>query len=122
MVNGQAADAEAVQRLVDRISGLRVMGFAADDIEGLEPARVLEITDAAGSFQLSLAHDTKADEYVVGSDRVGGVRFTLASFIAEQILLDTEDLLAAEPDAMSVDESEEIESPAAAEAVEAPPA
>jgi len=109
LVNGQAANAEAVQQLVDRIEGLRVMGFAGEDLEGLEPARKLDITDAAGSFQLTLAHDTKADEYLVDSDRVEG-RFTLASYIAEQILLDTTDLLAADTQSAPGDEPGDTES------------
>ncbi|MCB1683553.1 MAG: DUF4340 domain-containing protein, partial [Pseudomonadales bacterium] len=94
-VNGEAADPVAVQRVIDRLEGIRVVGFADPQL-AFEPTRFLSITDALGTFTLELALDPSTDEYVVQSDRVTG-RFTLASYVAEQLLGEADALQAAEP-------------------------
>lgn len=94
LVNGEAADPVAVQRVIDRLEALRVSGFADPQLE-FEPTRLLSITDSQGPFTLSLALDPSTDEYVVESDRVAG-RFTLASYVAEQLLGEADALQAVE--------------------------
>jgi hypothetical protein len=93
-----AADQSAANALAERLANLRVLAVADPDA-GAEPeesARI-QITDSAGAYELQFLHDSAADEYVVTSDRTAG-RYTVASYIAEQIIVDAE--------ALAVDASE----------------
>ncbi len=97
LVDGSTADDEAARRLVGRFADLNVLGIAA--MEG-EPKASFTIQDAAGEYQLDLFFNAAEDDYSVVSSRVGG-RFEIATYIAEQMLIDTDDLLPkpAEPEA-----------------------
>jgi hypothetical protein len=93
LVDGEPADPEAAEKLVERLQELRVMGFYRGDRNELGEQRRLQVVDEQGSYGLSLSHDTENDEYLIASDRVDG-EFILASYAAEQILLTADDLTA----------------------------
>ncbi len=85
----EAADQEAASQLIDRFSDLRVLGI-------VEPAGESKgtfiVNDEAGEHRLQLFHDAEEDDYSVGSDRTPG-RFGIATYIAEQMLVDVDALL-----------------------------
>ena len=85
-----AADPEAAQNLVDRISGLRVTGFAETD-GTMTPNGTFTVTDDAGSNQLRIYHDAEEDAYAIESDRTAG-RFAISAYIAEQMIVAEQDL------------------------------
>ncbi|MCZ6710179.1 MAG: DUF4340 domain-containing protein [Gammaproteobacteria bacterium] len=85
-----AADPDAAENLVKRITDLRVAGFAPEQ-GNLSDSGTFTITDEAGSYQLRIYHDDPEDSYAVESDRVAG-RFSLATYIAEQVLVNQQDL------------------------------
>jgi hypothetical protein len=86
-VDGEPADAKTVNALVKRLEEIRLLGIFSGDPQTLEAARVFEITDAVGTYTLTVQHEPAEDVYVVTSSRVPG-SFTVASYIIEQILVD----------------------------------
>lgn len=101
LLNDAPADAEAADKLAGRFKDLRVLGAvseeAAEDEEGGEDqaTSLFILADDQGEHRLTLFHDEDGDEYSLASDRVAG-RFELAGYIAEQLLVDAEDLQAQE--------------------------
>lgn len=92
-VDGAPADPDAVQRFVDRIERLTVLGFYEPaEGETLGDPATLVVLDAAGRHTLKFRFDEQNDEYVLTSDRIAG-EFTVASYIVEQILIDAADLV-----------------------------
>jgi len=85
-----AAEPDAAQSLVKRLSDLRVTGFAPEDANMSEKV-TFTVTDDAGSHQLRIYHDEEEDSYAIESDRMAG-RFSLAAYIAEQVLVSEQDL------------------------------
>jgi hypothetical protein len=85
-----AADVEAAEQIVDRLGDLRVTGFAPEDASLTEKG-TFTVADEAGSHRLRLYQDEEEDSYVVESDRVSG-RFSVAAYIAEQVIVGEEDL------------------------------
>jgi hypothetical protein len=83
----------AAEDLVRRVAELRLIGSFDGDETSLGEPRELAVTAAGDDYTLTFRHDAEADEYVVSSSRVPG-QFTVASYIAEQILVSTEMLLA----------------------------
>ena len=100
---GAAADQDAATGVAERLRNLRVMGVADSAAQGQVPA-VITVSDEEGDQVLSFWHDGEEDEYVVGSNRADS-RFTVASYIAEQILIAAEDLV------VSDEQIEDEESP-----------
>jgi len=95
-LDGQAVDEAATADYVDRIQRLSVLGFfESDGDEGLEDPVVLQVRDDQGEHQLTFSFDSENDQYVLKSDRHPG-EFTVASYLAEQILAPAADLLPAE--------------------------
>ena len=96
----EAADQEAASQLIDRFSDLRVLGI-------VEPAGESKgtfiVNDEAGEHRLQLFHDAEEDDYSVGSDRTPG-RFGIATYIAEQMLVDVDALL---PEVEETDSAED---------------
>lgn len=96
----EAADQEAASQLIDRFSDLRVLGI-------VEPAGESKgtfiVNDEAGEHRLQLFHDAEEDDYSVGSDRTPG-RFGIATYIAEQMLVDVDVLL---PEVEETDSAED---------------
>ena len=106
-MDGVAADQEAVERLVGRLDDFRVTGIAqadgTEDGAGEAPAvaatdaatdaATFTVTDDEGTYQLRLSGSREGPEYQVSSDRLAG-RYTVAAYIAEQLLADAEDLAA----------------------------
>ncbi len=90
------ADQDAAARLVERLAGLRVTGFAPDG-PAYEPAAVFTVMDASGSYGLRIFRDPENDEYAVETDRRAG-RFGLAAYVAEQLVVAHDDLRAVEPE------------------------
>ena len=100
LLDDAPADAEAADKLAGRFKDLRVLGAvseAAGDEEGDEDqaTSLFILADDQGEHRLTLFHDEDGDEYSLASDRVAG-RFELAAYIAEQLLVDAEDLQAKE--------------------------
>ncbi len=86
-IDGRVVDGEAAGDFVDRVARLSVLGFAGDmPDEGLGEPQILSVEDALGSHTLSFRFHETDDEYVLTSDRFPG-RFTVASYLAEQILI-----------------------------------
>ena len=96
----EAADQEAASQLIDRFSDLRVLGI-------VEPAGESKgtfiVNDESGEHRLQLFHDAEEDDYSVGSDRTPG-RFGIATYIAEQMLVDVDALL---PEVEETDSAED---------------
>ena len=105
MVDGAPADKEAAERLVGRFADLSVLGIAE---EAGEPKGSFDIQTTDGEYRLDLFFDEEEDDYSVISSRIDG-RFEIATYIAEQMLIDADDLLP---------EPEESEGEAEDEAVE----
>ncbi len=97
----EAADQEAASQLIDRFGDLRVLGI-------VEPAGESKgtfiVNDEAGEHRLQLFHDAEEDDYSVGSDRTPG-RFGIATYIAEQMLVDVDALLPEVEDADSAEDT-----------------
>ena len=88
------ADAEAADKLVGRFKDLRVLG-TVPDADADQAASLFVVADDQGEHRLTLLHDEEADRYSLASNRVEG-RFELASYVAEQMLVDAADLQAKE--------------------------
>lgn len=89
---GDAVDQEAATGVAERLRNLRVMGVADSAAEAQAPV-VITATDPQGDQVLSFWRDSEEDAYVVGSNRLDG-RFRVASYIAEQILIAADELMA----------------------------
>lgn len=107
LIDESAADRNAADDLVRRVKELRILGVAEAPPADAEPTEVLEITDEQGVYVLSIYGDEEGNQYRVRSDRRDGT-FELASYIAEQLLVEEQTLVAAK------DESEQDESADAA--------
>lgn len=94
-LDGAAADQQAAGRLERRLVELRVAGLAQPPAEGAVPVAVFDITDAQGSYRLSLYADATGNDYRLSSDRRDGY-FSLAPYLADQLLVEGESLLAAD--------------------------
>jgi hypothetical protein len=135
-LDGTATDPEAVQRYLDRVGRLSVLGVyrpaetasadAADQAD--EPgtpgeAKIVQIDTADGSQRLTFRLNASGDEYVLTSDRFPG-EFRVASYVAEQILADPGDLIAkpdSSADASALPEPEPEPEPDAGDAEPAAP-
>ncbi|MCZ6658987.1 MAG: DUF4340 domain-containing protein [Gammaproteobacteria bacterium] len=98
LIDGIAADQETASDLIDRFADLRVLGVgeASGELKG-----TFIVTDASGEHRLQMFHEAEEDDYYVTSDRVPG-RFEIATYIAEQMLVESSELL---PDVADDDES-----------------
>ena len=98
LLDDAAADQDAADRLAERFAELRVMGVLddADDTattaEGVEHRGTYRVNDADGEQRFDVFYRSEEDDYLVRSDRVVGI-FTLASYLAEQIVIESGDLL-----------------------------
>ncbi len=105
LLNDVVANQGAASQLAERFDGLRVTGLAelsaAGEVIGTGSPATAEflVSDAEGTYRLALFGSTEGNEYVITSDRHPG-SFTVAAYVAEQLMLDAEDLLA------TVDESD----------------
>lgn len=88
------ADSEAADKLAGRFEDLRVLGTVSGADED-QAASLFVVADDQGEHRLTLFHDEEADTYSLASNRIEG-RFELASYIAEQLLVDVADLQAKE--------------------------
>ena len=106
-LDGQPVDATATDEYVGRIARLSVLGFAdLSARESLGEPQAISVEDGQGRYTLSFRFDEAEDEYVLTSDRIEGT-FTVASYIAEQILVPADELKAgaSETDATGADAS-----------------
>ena len=89
LIDGVAADQEEASDLIDRFADLRVLGVgeAAGELKG-----TFIVTDAMGEHRLQMYHEAEEDDYYVASDRIPG-RFEIATYIAEQMLVESSELL-----------------------------
>ncbi|MCZ6619269.1 MAG: DUF4340 domain-containing protein [Gammaproteobacteria bacterium] len=98
LLDDAAADQDAADRLAGRFAELRVMGVLDDadgtatTAEGVEHRGTYRINDADGEQRIDVFYRSEEDDYLVRSDRVVGI-FTLASYLAEQIVIESGDLL-----------------------------
>ena len=95
LLNGEPADAENAQHMVDRIAQLRVLGRHDLPLDTVIPTRSLRIVDSLGDYTLTIRQIATDGDYAVASERISGT-YTLASYIAEQILVDATELEAVE--------------------------
>lgn len=91
LIDGENADSDRAQAMVERVETLRVIGVFDGDETDLEAARVLNVAAGEEDFTMTLRHDPLSDEYVVTSTRSPGT-FTVASYLAEQILVEPQAL------------------------------
>lgn len=91
LLDGAAAGQDAAADLVRRFSELRVMGLAQAPAADAAPSAVFEVTDADGTYRLSLYADEDGNRYRVASDRREGY-FGLAGYLADQLLVTAETL------------------------------
>ncbi len=89
LVDGAVADEEAADQLIGRFEDLNVLGIAGNDGE---PAGSFAVRDEAGEYRLDFYFVEDEDDYSVTSTRVDG-RFEIATYVAEQILIEADDLL-----------------------------
>jgi hypothetical protein len=107
LLDGEPANQDAASALVERIAKLRLIGVFEGDEATLGEPRVIRVEDAQGTHELTFRHDEDKDEYVVNSSRRQG-NFTVASYVAEQVLVEPAALLpSADEDAESAGESEQ---------------
>lgn len=92
-LDGAVTDPEATRRYLERIERLAVLGrFEPDESSAPGEAQLVLVDSADGSQRLTFRFNEAEDEYVLTSDRYPG-EFTVASYVAEQILADPDDLL-----------------------------
>ncbi len=89
LIDGVAADQEEASDLIDRFADLRVLGVG--EATG-ERKGTFIVTDAMGEHRLQMYHEAEEDDYYVASDRIPG-RFEIATYIAEQMLVESSELL-----------------------------
>ncbi|MFU8813918.1 MAG: DUF4340 domain-containing protein [Pseudomonadales bacterium] len=94
-LDGVAADQQAARQFERRLTELRVSGLAPPPEQNAEPAAVFEINDAAGAHLLRIFAGASGNDHRLSSDRRDGY-FSLAAYLAEQLLVDGQSLLAAE--------------------------
>lgn len=98
LLDETTADQDAADRLAGRFADLRIMGVlidaegAATTAEGVEHKATYLVSDTDGQQQLQIFYRAEEDDYLVRGDRVAGT-FTLATYIAEQIVIERDDLL-----------------------------
>ena len=100
LVDGAPADQEAADKLIGRFEDLNVLGIAGN--EG-EPAGSFAVRDDGGEHRLDFYFVEEEDDYSVTSSRVEG-RFEVATYVAEQMLIEADDLLP-EEDAPTSDDA-----------------
>jgi hypothetical protein len=93
LLDAAAADQDEAAGLIRRFAELRVSGAASGDGEGLEERARFRISDADGTFTLTLYGDADGDVYQLRSERLEPV-FTLAAYLADQLLVDADRLRA----------------------------
>lgn len=120
LLDGEPANQDAANALVERIAKLRLIGVFEGDEAALGEPRVIRVEDAQGTHELTFRHDEDNDEYVVNSSRRPG-NFTVASYVAEQVLVEPDALLpSAEEDSEDAAESEQSGGPVDGDAAPAP--
>ncbi len=98
LLDDSTADQDAADRLAGRFADLRIMGVLIDadgtaaTPEGVEHRATYLVSDTDGQQRLEIFYRTEEDDYLVRGDRVAGT-FTLATYIAEQIVIESDDLL-----------------------------
>ena len=97
-LDGEPTDPDAVRRFIERFERLSVLGlYQPDEGEQAEAAlgepRSVVVEDGMGSHRMTFRLDDDNNQYVLSSDRISG-EFTVASYLAEQLLTDGADLLA----------------------------
>ncbi len=98
LLDDVTADQDAADRLVRRFADLRIMGVLVDEdggattAEGVELRATFQVFDTDGQQRLEIYYRTEEDDYLVQGDRVVGT-FTLATYIAEQMVIDREELI-----------------------------
>ncbi|HEY5644332.1 MAG TPA: DUF4340 domain-containing protein [Pseudomonadales bacterium] len=120
ILDGSAAQPEAAQRLVERIERLSVLGrYESVPGAALGEAKTVLLEDDGGAHRLTFRFNEPADEYVLTTDRYPG-EFTVASYVAEQILVEPADLL---PEPIAGDQAAEVaaEAPAPTAAADSSP-
>jgi len=110
LLDGAAARQEAVEPVLARLSDLRVLGVldAAGAGAAFEDRGTVRYQDDAGEHAIAFAFDADEDRYVVSSSRVEG-RFTVASYIAEQILVDAAAFEVSDSDPADGDAATEVD-------------
>jgi hypothetical protein len=97
LIDSEAADTAAVDRVVNRFTDLRVTGLG----EGKgEATASFKVTDGAGEYHLTVYYDEAEDVYEITSDRRAG-RYAIANYIVEQLIVDASSLQAADEAARS---------------------
>jgi hypothetical protein len=110
LIDGEPADQDAASRLERRLVELRVTGVATAPEADALPVAVFEITDPQGPYRLSIYAGDTGNDHRVASDRRDGY-FRLASYLADQLLVDRPALSSRREAADAADESDAPEPP-----------
>lgn len=103
LIDAEAADADAADKLVGRFEDMRVLGIAAPEGEW-EAKAAFTVTDDRGDYRVEVFHDAQEDDYGFESERLEG-RFTVATYVAEQMIVDRDTLLGAVNEGESADDT-----------------
>jgi|TARA_Y100000294_G_scaffold168910_1_gene179500 hypothetical protein len=103
LIDTDSADDEAADKLVGRFEDLRVLDIAAPEGEW-EAKSVFTVTDDRGDYRVAVFHDAQEDDYSFESERLEG-RFTVATYVAEQMIVDRDTLLGTVNEGESADDT-----------------
>lgn len=93
LLGDAAADQDAASSLAERVQGLSVTGLSSMDTAAAESKGALTVTDSTGDYTLQWFRTAEPDEYAVRTSRRDGL-FTVATYVAEQIIVTADDLMA----------------------------
>jgi hypothetical protein len=103
------AGAEAVDRLVRRFTELRVMGTRQAPAADARPAARFQVTDGDGEYTLTLWRHGDDDPLTIASSR-REEHFELASYLADQLMVERDALLPAPAEEDAAGSSDEPDS------------
>ena len=89
----QPAESAAAKTAVDRVRNVRVLG-RAEDAPKAPPASAstIMVSDSAGEYRLSFWEREAQNDYLIVSTRYPSETFRLASYLAEELVPDRDDL------------------------------
>lgn len=96
LYNGAAADAAVATTYSNRFTTLQITGVIEQAPEGLEQQARIDLSNDAEQKQVTISRVGDSDEYYISSAGEPAL-FSLATYIAEQLLMTDVDFSAAEP-------------------------
>ena len=107
-INGAAADPDAATTYVNRFANLQVLGVADD--EQVAQATRLATIKAGDAASLTVMRIGEDGDYLVRAEALT-TTFRMATYIAEQLLMNDLELAAADDPAVAAEDAEEVREP-----------